>query len=41
MTIQKNIDFPIIANVQKIALARCNPYKEIKVWEINRISISY
>lgn len=41
MTIQKNIDFPIIANVQKIALARCNPYKEIKVWEINRISISH
>lgn len=34
MIIEKSIDFPIVAKVQKVAFARCNPYKEIKVWEI-------
>lgn len=34
MIIEKSIDFPIVVKVQKVALARCNPYKEIKVWEI-------
>lgn len=28
------IELPAAARVQKIALARCNPYQEIKVWEI-------
>lgn len=34
MIIGKSIEFPIVAKVQKVALAKCNPYKEIKVWEI-------
>lgn len=28
------IELPAAARVQKIALARCNPYQEIKVWEL-------
>lgn len=28
------IELPAAARVQKIALARCNPYQEIKVWKL-------
>lgn len=28
------IELPAAARMQKIALARCNPYQEIKVWEV-------
>lgn len=33
--VEEKIELPMIAKVQKVALARCNPYKEIKVWEIS------
>ena len=39
MIIEKSIKFPIVAKVQKVDLARCNPYKEIKVWEIKSTPI--
>ena len=32
--IEDKIEFPMVAKVQKVALARCNPYKEIAVWDI-------
>ena len=34
MIIKNRIKFPIFAEIQKIALAKCNPYKEIAVWDI-------
>ena len=34
MIIKNRIKFPIFAEIQKIALAKCNPYKEITVWDI-------
>lgn len=32
--VAEKIELPAVAKVQKIALARCNPYKEIAVWDI-------
>lgn len=34
-TIEEKIELPMIAKVQKVALAKCNPYKEIEVWGIS------
>lgn len=34
--VEDQIQLPMIAKVEKIALARCNPYEEIKVWEISQ-----
>ena len=33
-SIAEKTELPAVAKVQKIALARCNPYKEIAVWDI-------
>lgn len=33
--VEEKIELPIIAKVKKVALAKCNPYKEIAVWEIS------
>lgn len=33
--VTRQIELPANAKVEKIALARCNPYKEIAVWEIS------
>lgn len=30
------MDFPLTARVQRIALAKCNPYKEIESWELEK-----
>lgn len=32
--VEEKIELPMVANVQKAALAKCNPYKEIAVWDI-------
>ena len=34
MEIGKRLRFPISAEVEKIALAKCNPYREIAIWNI-------
>lgn len=31
------IELPAVARAQKIVLARCNPYQEIKVWELEEL----
>ena len=28
------LEFPLVAQVEKLALARCNPYKELEIWEL-------
>ena len=34
-TIEAEIDLPFTARVTKIALAKCNPYNEVAIWEIS------
>ena len=34
-TIEAEIDLPFTARVTKIALAKCNPYNEVAIWDIN------
>lgn len=34
MAIGKRLRFPIFAEVEQIALTRCNPYREIAIWNI-------
>lgn len=33
-----SLSLPIVAQVTKVALARCNPYEELAVWELERDS---
>lgn len=39
--VEEKIELPLIAKVQKAALARCNPYKEIKVWDVRAVSLTF
>jgi len=29
----EKIELPMIFSVEKIALAKCNPYREMEIWE--------